>query len=956
MSSYFPNCLRESHIRRIAEDIFVGGMEIKPRLRKGVWPHLVRVFHPGLETRAERESYLDKLRLIYDALKGRIHSREGTPLHQNRHLYDSIRRDAVRTDPLESFYRSRRNGNNLANGSTSLSTESLYLSQENISKLVNVIALYTLEHEEVSYTQGMTDLLSPILYVMEREDDAYIVFSAMAQRVSENFGTWCEGTLKKVERLRHLCEVLDPELSACLERIEDDAFALFFGMVLIECRREFSFENSFHLMEVIWSAAICMQMKEDPNWRPLSPPQARGRETSPELSSQLELDSVPSHSEWASFMSDRSPDVIRQVFGELQTYTAVPLTRSECGSLSRATLNVSLTPPSRQRRRSLLGSFHGNDTRPREEGVARRTSIDNTTISHDVVVDTHAHGHRERDVVRERDHLQSFSQTNLRERVNENERVERANRQMQVSEKKQDEENKDERERVLARPNTASSGKVSLPHSSSPNHNKSLSDPVKRKATVKSTGDSSSHGNDKVRECLVNGPSSTTEVTNGSHKAPDMSSGYETAVNSNREWVVARGNGPLRRTCSAADLSPALSPSPSPLPPPPSARQQLVMRGQTELSDLSSIGSTNGSGRASNERGLLIAGTEYEGGREDEKSVHLDDTDRSHTPPGLDPDRDFTILAAASTTDMPHQRDGVRHSVQGYTTLPRKAHTQHAEVRERDVTLLAGEMPNHTYDRGRGNTFASGKKHTNKEVAEEDEEREERDFASNTPHRPEQGQRGLIFANRDSEDTRHSTQHDRDWTLQDRSLTMDMEYPPVSPVPPFFDALETLASVSRPNSPAPPTEADTHHAPAVTALVGHLLSGEHRAAPNITREESLSVPFSDSFPLFLCLSLLVQHRGRIIHDHLDFVGLSILLNTQAGVQSLTRSLKIARRLYERYREYQRLCFGTRFSVYDVWLDNMETMFVPVTTATNQHVQNGQLRRRNSNDDEDDDQR
>ena len=147
------------------------------------------------------------------------------------------------------------------------------------------------------------------------------------------------------------------------------------------------------------------------------------------------------------------------------------------------------------------------------------------------------------------------------------------------------------------------------------------------------------------------GPSSTTEVRNGSQKAPDMSSGYKTALNSNRKWVVARGNGPLRRTCSAADLSPGLSSSPSPLPPPPSARQQLVMRGQTELSDLSSIGSTNGSGRASNQRGVLIADTEYERGREDEKSLHLDNTDCNQTPLRLDPDRDFTILVLASTSD-----------------------------------------------------------------------------------------------------------------------------------------------------------------------------------------------------------------------------------------------------------------------------------------------------------------
>ena len=189
-----------------------------------------------------------------------------------------------------------------------------------MEKLVNITAVFTLEHTEVSYTQGMTDLLSPILYVMEREDDAYIVFSAMVQRISDNFGIWCEGTLKKIERLRHLCSVLDPQLSAYLDSIQDDAFALFFGMVLIECRREFSFESSFRLLEVIWAAALCMRQREDPNWSPLATPRRRRHRRIQVSCSEVsdDLDAVPSYSEWASFMSNRSPDLIRQVFGELR--------------------------------------------------------------------------------------------------------------------------------------------------------------------------------------------------------------------------------------------------------------------------------------------------------------------------------------------------------------------------------------------------------------------------------------------------------------------------------------------------------------------------------------------------------------------------------------------------------------------------------------------------------------
>ena len=46
-------------------------MKIKPELRKGVWLHLVGVFHPDMRTREERELYFNKLRRVYDSLRGK---------------------------------------------------------------------------------------------------------------------------------------------------------------------------------------------------------------------------------------------------------------------------------------------------------------------------------------------------------------------------------------------------------------------------------------------------------------------------------------------------------------------------------------------------------------------------------------------------------------------------------------------------------------------------------------------------------------------------------------------------------------------------------------------------------------------------------------------------------------------------------------------------------------------
>ena len=161
----------------------------------------------------------------------------------------------------------------------------------------------------------MTDLLSPLLYVMEKEEDAYICFAAMFKRIHENFGEWCDGALNKLERLRHLCEVLDPELYRHLSDSStgDDPFILFFGMLLIECRREFSFNETLHLLEVMWCAAF-----------------PRQKDTR-----------VPQF-EWAYFMTNVSVELVKEVFTSNSPYSAErlqslsltlpPVSRSYCHS------------------------------------------------------------------------------------------------------------------------------------------------------------------------------------------------------------------------------------------------------------------------------------------------------------------------------------------------------------------------------------------------------------------------------------------------------------------------------------------------------------------------------------------------------------------------------------------------------------------------------------------------
>lgn len=55
----------------LCHEIFEHRVKVKQDLRKGVWLHLVGVFHPDLKSREERERYIAKLRMVYDHLKGK---------------------------------------------------------------------------------------------------------------------------------------------------------------------------------------------------------------------------------------------------------------------------------------------------------------------------------------------------------------------------------------------------------------------------------------------------------------------------------------------------------------------------------------------------------------------------------------------------------------------------------------------------------------------------------------------------------------------------------------------------------------------------------------------------------------------------------------------------------------------------------------------------------------------
>lgn len=709
LNSYFPQRLTRAHLHRLCKHIFSSDMHIKASMRRGIWLHLVKAYPDSLVTQEQRELYIAKLRRVYDALKGQWQVDEAR--QQYHQLCGSVKRDATRTDPQESFFWNRT-------GACS--------NEENVQKLVNILAIYILEHNGVKYTQGMTDLLSPILYVMQREADAYICFAAMLERIKENFGVWCEGTLNKIERLRHLCMVLDPQLYSHLAHsMEEDAFALFFGMVLIECRREFSFTDSFHLLEVVWAATLYLEMESgEESERRLG---GRGGECDGETGREQTDGNQCTPAEWASYMTYESQEVIQQVLGETPSpYSAQPLTRttSEYSAAYSSRHPSTISGGRYSTTQYTEATYSGGDQSPFEEIEGEEDPY------------------------------------------NENEEMHIQGTGMGV-----------------ASPQETTGSAVTQTETSERN------------------------------ECLDR----------------DQTDNGENAVSQEKVTVQKRPK---------------------------------------ELSDLSSAGSeSNSSSRLSHKLP----------DRPDSGRSLSDSPGSSESGGQIIPRR----LRGGASDHSFHTAQGISSSSQNTSTYSEgptaaMAYTVSTPTQLAGASILTPTSSSHLPSQSESRTPAS--------------------LEADVPASP----------------------YDQD-SPRFRSLSpLDARLSPVV----FFDRFERLASTIRSHQDgAIPRGLHVHSRDNsdISQTISLLLSAE-QTAPHVTRENSLQVPVSSSFPLFVCLAILVQNRTQIMRERLDFVGLSVLLNAQAGTQDLPTTLRVAQRLLKVYQDYQLMYFGPGVRGRSLWLD------------------------------------
>ncbi|XP_023258762.1 TBC1 domain family member 15-like, partial [Seriola lalandi dorsalis] len=75
--------------------------------------------------------------------------------------------------------------------------------------LHDILMTYCMYDFDLGYVQGMSDLLSPILYVMENEVDAFWCFVSFMDQMHQNFEEQMQGMKTQLIQLSTLLRLLD---------------------------------------------------------------------------------------------------------------------------------------------------------------------------------------------------------------------------------------------------------------------------------------------------------------------------------------------------------------------------------------------------------------------------------------------------------------------------------------------------------------------------------------------------------------------------------------------------------------------------------------------------------------------------------------------------------------------------------------------------------------------------
>ncbi|KAE8699850.1 Ypt/Rab-GAP domain of gyp1p superfamily protein isoform 2 [Hibiscus syriacus] len=121
------------------------------------------------------------------------------------------------------------------------------------ARLVAILEAYTLYDPEIGYCQGMSDLLSPIISVVEDDFLAFWCFAGFMKKARHNFRLDEVGIRRQLNIVSKIIRCKDIHLYKHLEELQAEDCFFVYRMVVVLFRRELNFEQTLCLWEVVWA-------------------------------------------------------------------------------------------------------------------------------------------------------------------------------------------------------------------------------------------------------------------------------------------------------------------------------------------------------------------------------------------------------------------------------------------------------------------------------------------------------------------------------------------------------------------------------------------------------------------------------------------------------------------------------------------------------------------------------
>ncbi|KGL94787.1 TBC1 domain family member 16 [Charadrius vociferus] len=218
---------------KLQKAIFFGGIDIS--IRGEVWPFLLH-YYSYESTSEEREALRLRKRKEYFEIQEKRLSM--TPDEQKdfwRKVQFTVDKDVVRTDRSNQFFRGEDN--------------------PNVETMRRILLNYAVFNPTIGYSQGMSDLVAPLLAEVLDESDTFWCFVGLMQNTIFISSPRDEDMEKQLMYLRELLRLMHPRFYQHLSSLGEDGLQMLFchRWILLCFKREFPDAEALRMWEACWA-------------------------------------------------------------------------------------------------------------------------------------------------------------------------------------------------------------------------------------------------------------------------------------------------------------------------------------------------------------------------------------------------------------------------------------------------------------------------------------------------------------------------------------------------------------------------------------------------------------------------------------------------------------------------------------------------------------------------------